>query len=225
MAFLQDKRMQKDEQLYNSTLTNAREELDNLSAYFVKLRDMTYGDEKTIPLNKVSFDVGRLAEQAIRSINVPAEKIVKATLNINGKDVLHRTNGSVLISEEVSKASDRPWLEMRADQIHVSNILNNLLENAVKYSKPDTINICVSLDTFPEGIIIKVRDYGLGISPEDCSHIFEKFYRSHSVTNTNIPGIGLGLSYVKLLVEAHGGTVVVASRPGEWTEFIIHIPE
>lgn len=224
MAFLEDKRMRKDEQLYNATLANAREELDNLSAYFAKLRDMTYGDEKSIPLNKVSFDAGFLAGNAIRSLNVPVEKTLKAVLCINGKEVLQRTGTSILVSEEVLKTPAKPWLMMTADRIHMSNIFNNLLENAVKYSKPDAVDICVGLMSSSGEIIINVKDCGLGISAEDCRHVFDKFYRSHSHAKSGIPGIGLGLSYVKLLVEAHGGTVAVASHPGEWTEFTIHMP-
>lgn len=225
IAFLQDKDMQKDGQLYDKTLTDARLELDNLSAYFAKLRDVTYGDEKTIPLNKTVFDVGRLAEHSLRTLECPDGKYLKAVLRINGTDLLQRTNNAILVSEGSAISPGTVLLEMVADRIHIGNIINNLLENAVKYSQPSFVDILLSLTSSQEGLIIKIRDCGKGISNDECQHIFEKFYRSRSVTGTDIPGIGLGLSYVKLLVEAHGGTVSVKSELGRYTEFTIRIPQ
>ena len=112
--------------------------------------------------------------------------------------------------------------EVMLDEIHFTTVLNNLLSNALKYGgNPPEATISVACN---EQLILEVRDNGPGISREDQRHIFEKFYRSQKAKKDAIKGLGLGLYYVKQIVEAHGGSVEVCSQAGKGTTFTIQIP-
>ena len=109
--------------------------------------------------------------------------------------------------------------------MHLANIICNLLENAVKYST-EAVTIRIEYRMCEHGMLqITVADNGIGIAKADQRYVFDKFYRSETIKNKAIPGIGLGLSYVKLLVEAHGGTITFESTEGQGSSFTILIPQ
>ncbi|HCY88944.1 MAG TPA: sensor histidine kinase [Chitinophagaceae bacterium] len=110
-----------------------------------------------------------------------------------------------------------------ADEVHFTNIINNLLDNAVKYSKE---NLHIKLSTSNQGnmLRIKIEDNGIGMSKETLSRIFEKFYRAHTGNIHNVKGFGLGLSYVKTMIDAHKGSIKPDSTPGKGSCFLIQIP-
>lgn len=105
-----------------------------------------------------------------------------------------------------------------ADSLHLKNILYNLLDNAEKYS-PESPEISVSTFDHAGGVMVSVSDKGMGIVKEYQSRIFEKFFRASKGNVHDIKGFGLGLTYVKGIVEAHNGTVTVSSTPGEGSRF------
>lgn len=110
-----------------------------------------------------------------------------------------------------------------ADRMHLGNIIYNLVDNALKYSK-DAPQIMVSTESTNDGISISVKDNGIGIKKEDQKKIFETFYRVPTGNIHNVKGFGLGLSYVKAVVEKHGGHVEVQSELGEGSTFIVYLP-
>ena len=111
-----------------------------------------------------------------------------------------------------------------ADPVHIANCLSNLIENAVKYSGSEVcISIVVSLEN--NRLHLEIKDNGIGIPPQEQNRVFEKFYRAQNIPDANLPGIGLGLSYVKLMVEAHNGSIHLQSQPGKGTTFTIEIPQ
>lgn len=116
-----------------------------------------------------------------------------------------------------------PEVYARADESYYIRLLVNLLENAVYYGKE---NGMVKVTLAKNGKMIEgiVEDNGIGISEEDLVHIWERFYRADPATSTDSHS-GLGLSMVKWIVEAHGGTIRAESRLGEGTRFIFEIPE
>ena len=109
------------------------------------------------------------------------------------------------------------------DKVHISNILYNLIDNAIKYS-PENPTIMISTSPYKNGIEISVRDNGVGVSEEAQKHIFEKFYREPTGNVHNIKGFGLGLNYVKTIVEFYNGNVRLVSKKNEGSTFIIKLP-
>ncbi len=114
-----------------------------------------------------------------------------------------------------------PWVN--GDAFHLANVVNNLLDNANKYS-PDKPEILVQTENSENGLLIHVTDKGMGMSAGTQEKIFEKFYRLPTGNIHNIKGFGLGLSYVKAIVEAHKGTVTVKSEAGEGSRFTVYLP-
>ena len=109
------------------------------------------------------------------------------------------------------------------DEVHMATVLNNLFSNAVRYGNtPCKIKLEVKDDD--HCLWISVRDNGPGIKKEDLKHLFEKFYRGAEAKQRVIRGLGLGLYYVKQIVEAHRGNITVQSKSGEGTTFHIKIP-
>ena len=111
------------------------------------------------------------------------------------------------------------------DEMHFTNVLFNLMDNAVKYRDPERpLQLQVSTRTKDKSIVIGIRDNGQGIRREDLKRIFDRFYRVHTGNRHDVKGFGLGLAYVKSVVVSLKGTIHAESEPGEGTEFIITLP-
>jgi len=110
-----------------------------------------------------------------------------------------------------------------ADKVHITNIVYNLLDNALKYSK-EIPEISIATQNFADGILLCVKDKGIGISKENQKKIFEQFYRVSTGNVHNIRGFGLGLSYVKAIVQKHGGEISVESELNKGSIFKIYLP-
>ncbi len=113
---------------------------------------------------------------------------------------------------------------IRADEVHISNVLYNLIDNAIKYCQVEP-KIEIRTRNEQKNLVIEISDNGIGIPREDINNIFEKFFRVHTGNRHDVKGFGLGLYYVKLIVEAHKGTVNVKSSLGKGTTFIIKLPK
>ena len=137
-------------------------------------------------------------------------------MRINGKDItrsefeyIYNKNNS--LNELEAK---------RADRTHFSNIISNLIDNAVKYSKEEA-ELSIYCRQTGETVTISITDRGIGIPLDKQKHIFDKFYRVPTGNLHNIKGYGLGLFYVKSMVEKHGGTITVKSEPDKGSTFTI----
>ena len=201
IAFLNNKSMRTDEQMMDAVVQDSIFELDNLSAYLSKVRELTRADNEHTILSTRTFDLVATVEKLIRLNNTPADKAVRF---------------------ETSFSDTSLWV--MADPVHIANCLSNLIENAVKYSGNE---VCIGIHASLEDnrLSLKIKDNGIGIPLQEQERVFEKFYRAQNIPDANLPGIGLGLSYVKLMVEAHGGSITLQSQPGKGTTFTVEIPQ
>jgi two-component system phosphate regulon sensor histidine kinase PhoR len=190
ISFMKNDKMMQDKIMKADIIRSSQNELDNLSSYFSKLRDLTYGDMEEIPLNLSVFNLKELIDECVGKQYLPTDRKIN-----------------------ISARFDEENTEIIADKMHVSNIFCNLLENAVKYSEGET-SIHIHCSSVGDRYRVEVSDNGFGISSEECAHVFDKYFRSASITDKNIPGIGLGLCYVKLLTTAHKGITSLESTLG-----------
>lgn len=196
---LDNERMMQDDNIKKEILSETRTALDCLSAYFSKLRDITFNNVEQIPLNIQIINLHDLFDDVAAATVFPAGKKVSFINDIDSE------------------------IKVSADSSHLYNIINNLVENAVKYSGP-SLEIKASALAADGFIELHISDTGNGISSGDIRHVFKRFYRGKASAGEQ-PGMGLGLAYVKLLTEAHGGDVTVTSTEGKGSCFTIRLPQ
>lgn len=158
-------------------------------------------DTENTTLNKKSLDFHELLVE------------VKDTFDFNQL----ANGGKILIENNASVFT------IQADPIHITNVVYNLLDNAVKYC---TTKPFISITTKNERnyLVIEIKDNGIGIRKEDLKMIFDKFYRVSTGNIHDIKGFGLGLFYVKLIINEHNGSIDVKSKAGEGSTFTIKLP-
>jgi len=182
-------------------METVREESDNLTAYLAKLREVIRAEEH-IPLQITSFDIHAALQNLVAVYRKNRQKEVNVSL-------------------DYQRTSNR----MMGDRDLLLNVVSNLMENSVKYSG-DIVNIHVACrDTEKEEVMISVSDNGIGISPDEQQRVWTKFYRSNAYPDMMQPGIGLGLSFVDMIVKAHGGRKMMQSEVGKGTRISIVIPQ
>ena len=112
------------------------------------------------------------------------------------------------------------------DEMHFTNVIFNLMDNAVKYKRPDVaLHLEVRTWNEPGKLMISVSDNGIGIKKDDLKKIFDRFYRVHTGNRHDVKGFGLGLAYVKKIIVNHKGTIKAESEFGAGTKFIISLPQ
>lgn len=163
-----------------------------------KVLQMAVIEKEDFSLRTTDINLHEVIERAIENINLQVEK-----RDGTAKVAFHANNPTV-----------------RGDLTHISSIINNLLDNANKYS-PDSPEITVRTRNVRGGVEISVDDKGIGLSKEARKHIFDKFYRVHTGNLHDVKGFGLGLSYVKAMMNAHKGTIEVKSELGKGSSFIL----
>jgi two-component system phosphate regulon sensor histidine kinase PhoR len=152
-------------------------------------------------LNKESVNIHDLVNHAATTFRMQVEK----------------SNGT--LTEELTAA--RPVIE--ADPLHLSNVIHNLLDNARKYSSENP-DIKIKTRNDSKGVFLSVSDKGIGMSKETLKRIFDKFYRATHGNIHDVKGFGIGLSYVKEIIELHKGRIQVESEPGTGSTFTIFLP-
>lgn len=158
-------------------------------------------DKENIKLNLKALDVHNIIRNAVASMKL----------------TLDERRSQVQLQLDAAKT------EIAGDELHLTNILINLLDNASKYSASDP-HISIRTSNKGDFIRIDVIDRGIGMSKEEIKHIFTKFYRVPTGDVHNVKGFGLGLNYVRIMTEAHGGRVFVKSARNEGSRFIVELP-
>jgi two-component system phosphate regulon sensor histidine kinase PhoR len=110
-----------------------------------------------------------------------------------------------------------------ADENHFTNLLSNLIDNAIKYSK-ESLLLGITTHCTARSVVIKIEDNGIGMNKETVKRVFEKFYRAHTGNIHNIKGFGLGMNYVKTVIDVHKGKIKAESTLGKGSCFIIEVP-
>ena len=181
-----------------------QEQLQRLSGLVEQILSMSMERRRTFRLHSEEFAIRDILETLIEQHKLKAESSVHISVDIEPED-----------------------LSVLADRTHFSNIISNLIDNAIKYSHGEaevTIHCRkVTVEGQNEQTEISVSDHGIGIAPEKQKHIFDKFYRVPTGNLHDVKGYGLGLFYVKTMIEKHGGSVSVKSELGKGSTFTIRI--
>ncbi len=159
-------------------------------------------DRQQVQLNKKELHVHSIIQNVLNNLQLQIEE----------------KQGKVEV--QLNAANDL----MEADEVHLTNLINNLVDNALKYSKDDSFHLKINSKNIGKAIRIQVEDHGIGMNKETLAHVFEKFYRAHTGNVHNVKGFGLGLSYVKTMTEAHGGKVKADSVQGKGSTFTLDFP-
>ncbi|MCK5169624.1 MAG: HAMP domain-containing histidine kinase, partial [Bacteroidales bacterium] len=177
------------------------DESKRLSYQVEKVLKTALFEQGQIKLKRREINIHKLIENVIKNFNIQVK-------SRNGKLIktLNASNPVLLI-----------------DEVHFTNIIFNLLDNAVKYSREEP-NITISTDQNKKGIYVSVADQGIGIKKQDQKRVFDQFYRVSTGNVHDVKGFGLGLSYVKKIVEAHNGEIKLKSEYKKGTTFEIFIP-
>ncbi len=173
--------------------------IQKLGLYVEKIQEISKGEDGLLELHYENIYLAEFFEKIRSKYKTPNNKIVNINLNIE-------------------KA-----LSLNTDILHFANIIENLIENSIKYSG-DQVDIQISAFKKNNHIQISLRDNGWGIPETEIGHIFDKFYRGNSTNKRRKNGFGLGLSYVKIVVENMGGSIEVDSKEKEYTEFTLTLP-
>ncbi len=174
-----------------------QEQLTRLSGLVEQILSMSMERRKSFRLHREEFMLNDVLSPLIEQHKLKANKVFNIDLDINPQG-----------------------LKIFADRTHLTNVLSNLIDNAIKYSN-DEVNIHISCTQTERGVSISVKDNGIGIAPEKVKYVFDKFYRVPNGNRHNVKGYGLGLYYVKTIVDKHGGSIDIKSRLGEGSEFTI----
>lgn len=196
-------------------------------------------NDKSIPVETMNIEyITGLIDEESKRLGFQVERVLQTAILDGGKIKLKlkRIDANVLISNVINnfeiqtsqrngrliKELDANNTEIMADEVHFSNVLLNLLDNALKYTNGSP-EITISTKNKNNKLIIVVKDNGIGISKKDQKHIFDKFFRVSTGNVHNVKGFGLGLHYVKSIVEEHKGTISLESEINKGTEFKIEL--
>jgi two-component system phosphate regulon sensor histidine kinase PhoR len=158
-------------------------------------------DKDEIEFNYQKTSLHSIIERAVETIEIQVQQrmgVIKVEMNAT-KDIIY------------------------GDIEHLTSLVHNLLDNAIKYS-PEAPDITLQTADSVNGVILSVEDKGIGMSKSVQSKIFERFYRQSSGNIHDVKGFGLGLNYVRAIVEAHKGEITVISEPGKGSRFEIFLP-
>jgi two-component system phosphate regulon sensor histidine kinase PhoR len=179
-------------------------------------------------IKKENSRMNKKVETILQIASLDKKEIAFKFENVSLHSVIERAAEAIEI--QVHQKNGKITLNLKAgapvilgDNEHLTNLVNNLLDNALKYS-PDSPEITVETKNNDKGIILSVEDKGIGMSKSVQSKIFERFYRQSSGNIHDVKGFGLGLNYVRAIIDAHKGSVTVTSEPGKGSRFDIFLP-
>jgi heavy metal sensor kinase len=188
--------------IHREALGSALEEIDRMAKIVESLLTISRLDSGTDAMNLKPLDLGRLTQSTVEQMHLLADE------------------------KNIALRSSQPFaVVILADAGRIKQVLVNLLDNAIKYTLDGgTVTVSVSADQAAQLAVLEVRDSGIGIPMESLPHVFDRFYRSDEARTRESGGAGLGLSIVKAISKAHGGTVTIESIEGRGTKVRIKLP-
>lgn len=198
---LNDKSVKKSERMITHLGGVINDESKRLRFLVERVLQMSMFDRKKSIFNMKELDINELVEGIVNSFSLRVE----------------HTGGHVYMEVEAVEST------VYVDEMHFSNVIFNLMDNAVKYRKrEEPLNVYLrTWNPSPDKVSISIRDTGMGIKKDNIKKIFERFYRVHTGNRHDVKGFGLGLAYVKKVVEMHKGDIHVDSELGKGTMFTI----
>lgn len=187
-----------DVERYREALADCVEESDRVLVMLNTLMDITEAESGAMALHRETFDLGEVADRAL--------DLYRDVADARGVEIA---------------AGARGGARVHADRVRLEQVAANLIDNAVKYT-PEGGRVTVDVETSGGRALLRVRDTGVGIPANEVPRIWDRLFRGDRSRTER--GLGLGLSLVKAIVEANGGTVAVASVPGEGSTFTVALP-
>jgi two-component system phosphate regulon sensor histidine kinase PhoR len=201
---MNDDSVPKTEQMTKHLGTVIGDESKRLRFLVEKVLQMSMFDKKSVVFKRKELDLNEMVEQIAQTFSLRVE----------------HTGGKIYTEIEAVDSG------LYVDEVHFQNAITNLMDNAVKYRKPDE-PLDIYLRTWNDEhnhLCLSIRDTGMGIKKENVKKIFDKFYRVHTGNKHDVKGFGLGLAYVKKVVDLHQGSIKVESEVGKGTKFTIILP-
>jgi two-component system, OmpR family, sensor histidine kinase BaeS len=179
-------------------LTSCQEEILRLKRLVGDLENLSEYESESLMLDKTTFDLGEVIKNIVYNFE------------------------NEFINKGVKLIFNEKKINLFADKDKISQVIVNLLSNALKYTKEGG-EVIVKLSEDKDYVIVSVKDKGIGISEKDLPFIFERFYRVDESRDKSTGGAGIGLAIAEAIVQAHGGTISVESKIGKGTEFIVKV--
>ena len=198
---LRDRDIQKSEEMYNNYISVISDENKRLGGMAEQILQQAVFNKGKMNLKKELLNIHQVVDDAVN----------RKQLEVQSKE------GVIKVQKNATNVM------VSGDKTHLTNTIINLLDNAIKYTL-DTPDIKVETLNKNNSVLIRVSDKGIGISKSNQKKIFEKLYRVHTGNIHNFKGFGLGLNYVKAIVELHGGSVSVDSEVGKGSTFTVSLP-
>ena len=202
---MNDESVQKSEQMTRHLGQVIGDESKRLRFLVEKVLQMSMFDKKSVVFKKKELDLNEMVEQIAQTFTLRVE----------------HTGGKIYTEIEAVDSA------IYVDEVHFQNAITNLMDNAVKYRKQDEpLDIYIrTWNDEHQHLCLSIRDTGQGIKKENLRKIFEKFYRVHTGNKHDVKGFGLGLAYVKKVIDLHQGEIKAESEVGKGTKFTIILPE
>ena len=190
-----------DKERMNRYLAISRQELEHLSDMIERVLQVDVAETNGVLLEKTWFDLESLIDESMENAKLFAKKEV---------DIQKTTSGNSF--------------QIFADQAHIKNVISNLLDNAIKYAG-DQVKINIALSENGDRYKLSIQDNGIGIPKAYQKGVFDLFFRVPSGNVHNVKGFGLGLAYVKQIVQQHQGTIDLSSEESVGSTFVIDLPK
>ena len=199
---LNKEKVRQDETKIQNYVAIIGDENKRLGTHIERVLQIAQLDKDTLNLSKDLVDIHILLEDTLSKF--------KLRFDDADAQITHS-----LISQNFS---------VKADREHLSSVFSNLLDNSIKYKQAGDLHIDIKTYNKLNQLVIEITDNGIGMSNDDQKKIFTKFYRVPTGNVHNVKGFGLGLSYVKTILEAHNGGIRVKSELNKYTTFIVNLP-